>query len=492
MPKPERTRGGVASLVPPILRANRDFRLAYLGGLVSWLGSAMSSIAYPLLVLSLHGTALQAGSVATVSLATRLVLRLPAGQLADRWSPRTVMLCADLTRAAALGSIPLAALAGQVHYAQLLAVALVEGMATALFGPASNILTKDIVPPEQLAEAAGLSQGMLSAAYLAGPAIGGLLFTAGREVPFAVDAASYAVSASLLWQIAARPPISAVATAPAGGMLAGIRWLARSRELFTALAYASVVNLVSAALEVLVILGLEAHGTPAGRIGLILSCIGIGSIAGAVAAPALVRRLSPATLLSGIGVLWSCVLVLFAFSFGPATTAALLAVLMMFSPAAGVVVSQMLIGRTPRELLGRISAATSVMLSGLAALGPLVAGALDGSLGLAGAWLALAALTAAATALSWLPLRASRLPRTARIAAATALERGLQAADPALDPRELALDPLEMEEIEEMEVMAHQEPVPAGQPHGVLNWSPLRAQAVWPPVIIGRDDVSGG
>jgi MFS family permease len=470
MPKPDRARGRIASLVPPILRSNRDFRLAYLGGLVSWLGSAMSSIAYPLLVISLGGTALQAGAVATVSLTTRLVLRLPAGQLADRWSRRAVMLCADLTRAAALSSIPLAALFGQLHYPQLLAVAVGEGIATALFGPATDILTKDIVPPDQLAEAAGLNQGMLSAAYLAGPAIGGALFAVGREVPFAVDAASYAVSAVLLWRIAARPPVLAPGVAQSGGMLAGIRWLARSRELFTALAYASVVNLVSAALEVLVILGLEKHGTPAGTVGLILSCIGIGSVAGALASPALVRWLSPATLLSGIGVLWSCVLALFAFTFAPVTAAALLAVLMAFSPAAGVVVSQLLIGRTPRELLGRMSAATSVMLSGLAALGPLVAGALDGSLGLAGAWLVLAALTAAATLLSWLPLRAARMPRPASI------------------PNDLR----EIEEIEEMEVMAHQEPAPAGIPHGALTWSPLRAQAVWPPALIERDNVSGG
>lgn len=431
---------GAARLMPEILRVNRDFRLAYFGGLISWLGSAMSAIAYPLLVLSLGGTALQAGAVVTVSLTTRLALRLPAGQLADRWSRRTVMVCADLARAVALGSIPLVALLGQPHYAQLIAVAVVEGAATALFGPALDILTKDIVSPEHLAEAAGLNQAILSAAYLAGPAIGGALFGVGREVPFAVDAATFAVCAAFMWRIAARPPVRAKGAQPTGGMLAGIRWLAGVRELVTALAYASVVNLVSAALEVLAILDLRAHGASAGQIGLILSCIGIGSIAGAVAAPALARRLSPATILSGVGTLWSCVLTEFAFGFSPPVAAVLLAVLMTFSPAAGVVVSQMLLRRTPRELLGRVSAATSLLLSGLAAVGPLLAGALGGSVGISRGWLVLAALTAAATALSWLPLRASRVPSPVPVPLAAAID----------------LETREAEEMEEIDVFAHQ------------------------------------
>jgi hypothetical protein len=422
----------LAGLMPEVLRANADFRLVYVSELASCLGSAMSAIAYPLLVLSLGGTAVQAGSVATVSLSARLALRLPAGQLADRWNRRTVMLVTDLARVVALGSIPLAAAFGGVGYPQLVAVAVAEGAATALFGPASDILTKDVVSPEYLPAALGLSQSVQAATYLAGPAIGGALFAAGRELPFAVDAASYAVSALLLWLVTVRPPAHARTaqppageiqpagetrpageTQPRGGMLAGIRWLTGMPDLLAVLAYASVINLVSTAIEVLAIIDLRAHGVAAPAVGLILSCSGIGAITGSAASAFLIRHLSPVTILSGIGVLWSAALTVLAAGFSPPLLGSLLCLLMTLSPAAGVVVGHAVLVRTPRALLGRVSAATSILLSGLAALGPLFAGALYGVLGSARGFFALAAVTAAATAVSWLPLRRSRLPRPA-------------------------------------------------------------------------------
>jgi predicted MFS family arabinose efflux permease len=416
----------LAGLTPEVLRANADFRLVYVSELTSCLGSAMSAIAYPLLVLSLGGTAVQAGSVATVSLSARLALRLPAGQLADRWNRRTVMLVTDLARVAALGSIPLAAAFGGAGYPQLVAVAVAEGAATALFGPASDILTKDVVSPQCLPAALGLSQSVQAATYLAGPAIGGALFAAGRELPFAVDAGSYAVSALLLWLVTVRPPAQARTpqppagetqatgkTQPRGGMLAGIRWLTGMPDLLAVLAYASVINLVSTAIEVLAIIDLRAHGVAAPAVGLILSCSGIGAITGSVASAFLIRHLHPVTILSGIGVLWSASLAVLAAGFSPPLLGILLCLLMTLSPAAGVVVGHAVLVRTPRALLGRVSAATSILLSGLAALGPLFAGALYGVLGSARGFLVLAAVTVAATAASWLPLRRSRLPRPA-------------------------------------------------------------------------------
>lgn len=400
----------IRRLIPPLLRANPDFRLALFGDLASALGSAMSTVAFPLLVLGLGGSALQAGSVATVSLSSRLALRLPAGQLADRWNRRIVMLATDLVRMVALASIPLGALWTRPQYPQLIAVAVVEGAAAALFGPAGDILTQDIVAPAQFGEALGLSQSVLAATYLAGPALGGALFAMGRELPFAVDSASYAVSALLIWRITARPAARTLAGAPAGGITAGMSWLIRQPALLAVLIYASAINLVSAAIEMLVILELRTLGVASVPIGLVLSCSGIGAVVGSVASGTLVRRVDPAGILIGIGAVWTAVLLAFAFGFTPLTAAALLAVLMTLSPSVGVLVGHTLLTGAPRDLLGRVSAATTVLLSGLAALGPLLAGGLCQLVGPPRAWLALAVLTVGATLLSRPRLRTVRLP----------------------------------------------------------------------------------
>ncbi|MGV9267276.1 MFS transporter [Kitasatospora sp. NPDC003701] len=408
-----------------VLRTNRDFRRSFLADLTSALGSSMSTIAYPLLVLSLGGNAAQAGAVATVALVTRLGFRLPAGSLVDRWNRRRVMLTTDLVRLVAVATIPLVALWGSPSYAHLLLVAAVEGIATALFGPANTVLTRDVVAKEDLADALGMGQALQAAVSLAGPALGGVLFAADRMLPFAVDALSYAVSAALIRRITVRPT-AAEPRAEDRGLTAGIRWLVRQRELFVILVYAAVINLVAAAIDVIVILELQANGASGWVIGPVLSCAGVGGIVGSLLAPWLVKRLSVPAILLGIGVGWTAVLAVFTLTFRPGVVAALLTLLMTLSPAAGVVVGQALFGQTPRHLIGRVSAATGLLLSGLAALGPVAAGTLLQGLGGAGTWAVLAVLTAAVTAGGWIPLRA-----TGRLGAGAATEAGAEAEQPA-------------------------------------------------------------
>ncbi|MEU8185942.1 MFS transporter [Micromonospora carbonacea] len=395
-----------ARYVPKVLRTNRDFRYAFAGDLLSSLGAAMSMIAFPLLVLALGGSAIQAGAIATIALVTRLALRLPAGYLVDRTNRRSVMLATDLVRAVALASIPLVGVLGQISYPHLVAIALVEGIASAVFVPASFVLTRDILTERQVADGLGLSQGSQATVSLLGPAIGGALYGVDPLLPFAADAASYVCSAVLIWQIARPPTPHARAARDADRMGDGLRWLARQRSLLTILAFAAAINLVGAALDVLVVLVLRAQGVSSSYIGVALSCAGLGAIVGALLAPRFSQRLRVSALLLGISGGWSVALVAFAAVSSTWFVAAVLVVLMVLSPAAGVVVGHAMITATPRDLLGRVSAASTVLLSGLSALGPLFAGALFTAAGRTGSWLVLAAVTIVATLVCWRPLRA--------------------------------------------------------------------------------------
>ena len=79
-------------------------------------------------------------------------------------------------------------------YWQILVVAAIEGSAWALFHPAAAAALRSVVPPTQLADAAGVQQARTATVSLAGPPLGGVLFGLGRAVPFAVDACSYLAS----------------------------------------------------------------------------------------------------------------------------------------------------------------------------------------------------------------------------------------------------------------------------------------------------------
>ncbi|HEV2887682.1 MAG TPA: MFS transporter [Jatrophihabitans sp.] len=353
-----------------LLRSNRNFLRYFLGDVVSTLGSQLSLLAFPLLVLSLGESVAEAGLLTSCSLVARLALRLPAGNLADRFDWRRLMLTTDLVRLVALGSIPIGSVAGTLSYQQLLVVAVVEGIGTAIFSPAAGVAVRDVVPKADLTEALSLSQTVVATALLVGPAIGGVLFSVNPIVPFICDAASYAFSAVMLFQLTVRPPKRAPGAETDTRFSAGIRWVLGQRSLLWILLHAAVLNLTGAAAEIGVVLTLRSRGESGSVIGLVMACAGLGAVLGSALAPAIVRRCYPGLLFLSLGAAWGAGFALFALAPRPALIGAVLIVMMLTIPATNVVINGAIIGNAPRDLLGRVNTAISTVLAALAVLGP--------------------------------------------------------------------------------------------------------------------------
>ena len=131
-----------APVFPPLNR-NGDFWRLWGGQVLSSVGSQVSGLALPLLILALTHSAAKAGLLAALRGLPYALLCLPAGALVDRWDPRRVMLLCDTGRAIALGSVPLALALGHLHLAQLYWVTLVEGTLFVFFNQAeSNCLVR--------------------------------------------------------------------------------------------------------------------------------------------------------------------------------------------------------------------------------------------------------------------------------------------------------------------------------------------------------------
>src|SRR5215469_1582573 len=112
---------------------NRDYLLLWVGQTLSDTGSAVSELAFPLLVLAVTHSAAQAGFVAALRALPALLLTLPAGALVDRWDRRHLMLACDAGRALALASIPTAYVFGWLSIWQLSAAAFGEGALAIIF-----------------------------------------------------------------------------------------------------------------------------------------------------------------------------------------------------------------------------------------------------------------------------------------------------------------------------------------------------------------------
>ncbi|MGH2849829.1 MAG: MFS transporter, partial [Solirubrobacteraceae bacterium] len=104
----------------PRLSRDRNFARLWSGEAVSQLGSQITAITMPLLVLALTGSAAEAGLIGVARTIVYPLAALPAGIVADRFERRRVMMSCAAGRAIAIGSVPLALALGHPSFAQLL------------------------------------------------------------------------------------------------------------------------------------------------------------------------------------------------------------------------------------------------------------------------------------------------------------------------------------------------------------------------------------
>lgn len=185
---------------PPRGRGRRALRLLWAGQSVSLLGDQVTVLALPLAALTGGASVAQVAVLVGATRAPFLLLGLPAGVWVSRVGLRRSMLLADLLRAVALLSLPVAAAFGAMSYLLLLAVAVALGCGSVMFQVAYQSLTPLLVEDIGLLRSANTRLTASEAlALIGGPALAGLLAGAiGAARALAVDAGSYLVSVGTL------------------------------------------------------------------------------------------------------------------------------------------------------------------------------------------------------------------------------------------------------------------------------------------------------
>ncbi len=363
------------SAVP--LHRNRDFVLLQSGLLLSSAGSQMTSIAYPLLVLALTGSAAKAGIVAFVRLFAMAVFALPAGLAADHWSRRRLMIAAHGVRAVAIGSLAVLVASDEVVYWAIPVVAFVEGAGASVFSAAQSGAFRAVVPTPQLPAAVAVVTGREAAIGVASPALGGVLFGIARALPFLVHAALYLFSASAL--LAMRTPFQQAREVDRSRLRArvaeGFRFLWDNAFLRTVSLLFGLANFIGpGVLFAIVVIG-EEQGLTSGRVGLLVATFGACILVGSFLSPLVRRRLPVRGVLllelwtwvgCGLFVIWPNVYVL---------TASILPTALAI-PSTDSVVHSYRYAMTPDRLIGRVASVWSAIGLAIAPLGPLAAGLL--------------------------------------------------------------------------------------------------------------------
>ena len=186
----------------PVL-ASRGFRSLLGSSLASAVGGSVSGVAVNWLVYHYTGSALDVAYVGLTGIVPGIALGLFAGVFADRYDRRRLMITADLVRMTVMATL------AAVLYLTGFSLLLVLGVMTlvysfsALFTPASQAILPRIVPRERLEGANGVLYATTQMGYTVGAGAGGLtVVLAGAVAGLGINAATYALSALLLFQIA--------------------------------------------------------------------------------------------------------------------------------------------------------------------------------------------------------------------------------------------------------------------------------------------------
>jgi len=399
-----------------VLWRNRDFLLLWSGQTISTLGTRVSGLALPLLVLALTHSPAQAGLIATVNALPYLVLSLPAGALIDRWNRKSVMIRCDLVRFLALGSIPLAQVSHHLSIAQLYAASLVEGTAYVFFNIAQIAALPRVVPTTQLPQATAVNATAESTASLIGPGLGGIIISTARTtesgavLAYLIDSVSYLASVLSLsairtpFQVERQPNVHRSLRAE---IMEGLRFLWKERRVRTMACLTMSINLLSSPMYLaIIILARNQMHANASTIGLIFSVASGAGLLGSLIAPWIKAHLRFGQIIIGVIVLQALALPLLATAVSPIMLIIGWALVTLTIPIYNVTQVSYRLSLIPDILQGRVNSAFRLLAFGGVPIGTAIGGLLLGPLGpRTELWLVAAGLGLTALAASFTDVR---------------------------------------------------------------------------------------
>lgn len=291
-------RGWGVKLASPITRALARpwFRRLLLAQTMSRWGDTFNYVALVILVFRLTGSGLKVAATVAFEIVPVLLLSFIAGAVVDRFPRRAVMVISDLGRAA----IALGLAMSHDHLAVVYAAAFGLASFSVFFNPAASSVVPSLVDDEDVigANSALWSAAVISQIVLA-PIAGGVVSFAGPGAAFAINGATFIISAILLMGVTTERAQS-VAGKAVTDILEGLRVLRSSRFLGALAGVQALAALSTGATSaLLVVLARDHLRVGPSRFGFLLTAIGIGAALGPLVLQRLVNEVRRPVLLFG-------------------------------------------------------------------------------------------------------------------------------------------------------------------------------------------------
>jgi MFS family permease len=388
----------------------RNYRLYFVGQIVSMSGTWMQSVAQAWLVLELTGSGIALGTVTALQFLPTLVLGSWGGLIADRMDKRRLLVWTQSASALCALILGLLAVTHVVTLWMVYALALGLGLVTMIDMPTRQTFVMEMVGREHLTNAVSLNGVIVNASRILGPAVAGVLIaTVGVGICFLVNAGSFiAVIAGLLMMRTTELYRTKTTTRERGQLREGFRYVWRTPELRTPLLLMAVVGAIAYNFSVLLPLMVRfAFHAGAGAFGVLFSVMGAGAVVGglAVAAWGKVSRrvLAVAAIALGVSLAVAAVVPTLGLEM-----AAMLPIGVAGTAFIAMSNSLLQLGAVP-EMRGRVMGLFAVVFLGTTPIGGPLMGWIAEHLGPRPAMSIAAGVTTAAGAITFLVLRRARM-----------------------------------------------------------------------------------
>jgi len=281
------------SSLAPLRRS--PFRELFAAQLASNVGTWMQTVAAQWLMITLEHSALKVALVQTAISLPVVLLALPAGALGDIVDRRRLLITSQILALSAAGLLAGLTLADRIGAWSLLGLTLAVGVGDALRRPAWQALQPQLVPRDQIPQAATLNSANMNVARALGPALGGaLVAAAGPGWVFLVNGVSYLAVLGVLLPWRSEQQRSGLGPERMGSAVrAGARFARSSPRLRAVLARTALFLMFASALWALLPVVAERQlDLGSGGYGLLLGCVGGGAVLGAALLPSLRARRS--------------------------------------------------------------------------------------------------------------------------------------------------------------------------------------------------------
>jgi MFS family permease len=365
---------------------SRNFRLYFIGQIISMVGTWLQMVAQGWLVLEMTGSAFWVGVTAATSTIPTLFLSLIGGVIVDRYSRRTILLWTQsisMMLAFILGTFTLT---GHITIPVILVLAFLLGCVGAVATPAIQAFLSEMVDRSQLHSAVALNASIFNASRVIGPAIAGLMITwIGTGGAFVANGLSYvAVIAALLSITTAAAPARTEHEHPLQSIRDGITYTWSHPLIRTIVLFVAVVSIFGwSFMAMLPVVAKRTFGLGASGMGTLFSAFGLGSLAATFFVSMSSGKVRASAMVVG-GIL-TFSLALLAFTF---TTNVPLALFFLFISGLGMLSAFATMTATVQRLVedryrGRVMSIYLMVLMGLMPLGNLQVGILSEHFGTA-------------------------------------------------------------------------------------------------------------